>query len=153
MYSLSDSAQLCASELLAEASLTLTPETIARVRFHSALKAFPGEDMWKRSVLRFATRRQIVGIALGLDVHVAGEQHLGNWPLIMHELTHVAQYLQHGVPSFLARYSVDYLRGRWNGKDDYRAYLDLSAEAQARSVEAAAHRRVPSLSPWMVACS
>jgi hypothetical protein len=144
---------LCASELLAEAGLPLAPETIATVRFHSALKALSGEERWKRIVLRFASRRQIVGIALGLDVHVAGEQHLGNWPLVMHELTHVAQYIHQGVPSFLSRYSVDYLRGRWNGKDDYRAYLDLSAEAQARSVEAAAHHRVPSLSPWMVACS
>ena len=153
MYSLSESAQRCASELLAEAGLPLTCEMIANVRFHAALQPYPGEAFWKMAVLRAASRRRIVGIALSIDVHLAGAQHLNNWPLVMHELTHVAQYLHQGSFAFLTRYAFDYLRGRWSGKSDYRAYLDLSAEAQARSVEAAAQHRVPSSSPWMVECS
>lgn len=131
----------------------LTTETLANVRFHCALMPSSAEAWWKRAVLRVAARRRIAGIALGLDVHFAHPAHLDNWPLVMHELAHVAQYVAQGVPGFLAGYSFEYLRARCSGKDDYRAYLDLSAEAQARRVEAAAHKRLPPTSPWLVACS
>ena len=153
MYLPSPPARQCASELLADEGLMLTTETLENVRIHSALMPYSAEAWWKRAVLRVATRRRIAGIALGLDVHFAHPAHLNNWPLVMHELAHVAQYAAQGVPAFLASYSFEYLRGRWNGKDDYRAYLDLSAEAQARRVEAAAHERLPPTSPWLVACS
>jgi hypothetical protein len=153
MYLLSQPARQCALELLADAGLQLAAETLENVRIHSALKPYPAEAWWKRAVLLGARRRSVAGIALGLDIHVAHSGLLSSWPLVMHELAHVAQYATQGVPGFLASYSLEYLRARLNGKDDYRAYLDLSAEAQARRVEAAAHLREPPESLWMIACS
>jgi hypothetical protein len=56
--------------------------------------------------------------------------------LVIHELVHVRQYVTAGYVPFMTGYIVDYWKGRFSGKDARRAYLDISAEVEAREVTA-----------------
>ena len=54
--------------------------------------------------------------------------------LIEHELVHVSQWEQLGVPRFLARYLSEYLKGRSRGLSHNQAYLGISLEREAREI-------------------
>ena len=51
--------------------------------------------------------------------------------LLTHEAVHVAQWREHGVIGFLARYLGDYLRGRAIGLPHYAAYRAIRFEREA----------------------
>jgi hypothetical protein len=52
--------------------------------------------------------------------------------LLVHELVHVRQWHDLGVPRFLWRYLSSYLRGRFNGLGHRGAYLGIELEVEAR---------------------
>lgn len=54
--------------------------------------------------------------------------------VVAHELVHVRQYREQGWLPFNFRYAVDYLTSRLAGSGHRRAYLDIAAEREARSV-------------------
>jgi hypothetical protein len=54
--------------------------------------------------------------------------------LVIHELVHVRQFRDSGYVSFSLRYVFEYLRGLLGGKSLRDAYLDISAEQEARAV-------------------
>jgi len=54
--------------------------------------------------------------------------------LVVHELVHVRQYVTTGYVRFMAGYITEYWRGRLSGKDGRQAYLDISAEVEARDL-------------------
>lgn len=95
---------------------------------------------WHAPILALAQRRRVVGITLGCDVYFDQPHRLHDWPLVAHEVAHVAQFLRRGVPWFLLRYGAAYVAGRAHGLSDHQAYLDLPDEVEARRVEAEARR-------------
>jgi hypothetical protein len=66
------------------------------------------------------------------------EQALGSERLLRHELVHVRQWRDLGVPGFLRRYLAAYLRWRVHGYPHWAAYrripLEVEAEWEARTV-------------------
>jgi hypothetical protein len=66
---------------------------------------------------------------------------VGNRRLLRHELEHVRQWREQGVPGFLRRYLGAYLRWRLRGYPHWAAYRripqEIEAEWIARRVEAA----------------
>jgi len=56
--------------------------------------------------------------------------------LIIHELVHVRQWSDLGVPGFLWRYLADYLRGRRAGLTHRDSYLAIDLEVEAREIQA-----------------
>ena len=60
--------------------------------------------------------------------------------LVVHELVHLRQFAQSGYLRFISRYLTEYWRGRVGGKSAREAYLDISAEREAREVTEAALR-------------
>lgn len=56
--------------------------------------------------------------------------------LLVHELVHVRQWHDLGVPRFLWRYLTAYLRGRFDGLGHRRAYLGIPLEVEARDAAA-----------------
>ena len=54
--------------------------------------------------------------------------------LVVHELVHVRQFQQKGYVPFSIRYVYEYARGILGGKGSRQAYLDVSAEQEARAV-------------------
>lgn len=96
------------------------------------------QRVWHRPILGPARQRGVAGITLGVFVYVARHTYLDHWPLVVHEVAHVAQFVQRGVPAFLARYALQYLQGRARGMGDHQAYLALPDEVEARAVEAQA---------------
>ncbi|HSJ82592.1 MAG TPA: hypothetical protein VLA91_02100 [Acidimicrobiia bacterium] len=52
--------------------------------------------------------------------------------LLVHELVHVRQWHDLGVPRFLWRYLTAYLRGRFDGLGHRGAYLGIPLEVEAR---------------------
>jgi hypothetical protein len=52
-----------------------------------------------------------------------------------HEMKHVEQYKKYGLLGFLVIYLTWYLIGRFQGKDDLQAYLDIPFEVEARKAE------------------
>lgn len=54
--------------------------------------------------------------------------------LVIHELVHLRQVIDQGYLRFTARYVVEYLKGRLEGKDGRQAYRDISAEVEAREL-------------------
>jgi hypothetical protein len=59
--------------------------------------------------------------------------HLGDERLLAHELVHVRQWRELGVPRFLWRYLSDYFRGRLRGLNHRDAYLAIPLEVEARA--------------------
>jgi len=59
--------------------------------------------------------------------------HLGDEALLAHELVHVRQWKQLGVPRFLWRYLSAYFRGRRAGLSHKAAYLAIPLEVEARA--------------------
>ncbi|MGH3649257.1 MAG: hypothetical protein ACRDU9_01000 [Acidimicrobiia bacterium] len=60
--------------------------------------------------------------------------------LVVHELVHLRQFAHSGYLRFMSRYLTEYWRGRIGGKTAREAYLDISAEREAREVTEAAVR-------------
>jgi hypothetical protein len=56
--------------------------------------------------------------------------------LLVHELVHVRQWHDLGVPRFLWRYLTDYLHGRFDGLGHRDAYLGIPLEVEARELAA-----------------
>lgn len=56
--------------------------------------------------------------------------------LVIHELVHVRQYRDAGYVGFMVRYLYEYWKGRLGGKSPRQAYLDITAEAEAREATA-----------------
>jgi hypothetical protein len=54
--------------------------------------------------------------------------------LVIHELVHVRQYRDAGYVTFTVRYLSEYWRARLRGTESRQAYLDISAEVEAREV-------------------
>lgn len=54
--------------------------------------------------------------------------------LVVHELVHVRQFEDAGYLPFSARYVYEYFRGLLSGKGLRQAYLDITAEQEARAV-------------------
>lgn len=51
--------------------------------------------------------------------------------LMRHELVHVRQWRELGVPRFLVQYLGAYFRGRWHGHGHHEAYRRIPLEVQA----------------------
>ena len=62
--------------------------------------------------------------------------------LVIHELVHVRQFRESGYVPFSLRYVYEYLRGVLHGKSLRQAYLDISAEQEARAVTESLFRPV-----------
>ena len=55
--------------------------------------------------------------------------------LVAHELVHVQQFKRQGVIRFSYRYVSEYLKNRFDGEDHKTAYLNISAEKEARVLQ------------------
>ncbi len=88
--------------------------------------------------LRRLWRSGVTGVTQGRWVFVdpkmfkASPERLAR--LVIHELVHVRQFAERGYVPFMARYVYENVRGRVAGKSAREAYLDISAEAEAREV-------------------
>jgi hypothetical protein len=60
--------------------------------------------------------------------------HVGDEALLAHELVHVRQWGELGVPRFLWRYLSAYARGRLRGLGHWDAYQAIPLEVEARLV-------------------
>ena len=60
--------------------------------------------------------------------------HEGDEALLRHEMVHVRQWEELGVPRFLWRYLSSYLRGRLDGLSHHDAYSAIPLEVEARHV-------------------
>jgi hypothetical protein len=73
--------------------------------------------------------------AMTLDrVILVRRDHLGDEALMTHEMVHVRQWEELGVPRFLWRYLSAYARGRLRGLSHGEAYRAIPLEAEARAV-------------------
>lgn len=59
-------------------------------------------------------------------------RHLGDAPLLDHEMVHVRQWEDLGVPRFLWRYLTAYGQGRARGLSHQAAYRAIPLEVEAR---------------------
>ncbi len=60
--------------------------------------------------------------------------HLGDEALLRHELVHVRQWRELGVPRFLWRYVSAYVDGRRRGLNHDEAYRAIPLEVEAREI-------------------
>ena len=75
----------------------------------------------------------VAGMTLGHTILVRRE-HAGDGALLDHEMVHVRQWEELGVPRFLWRYLSAYLRGRLGGLSHDDAYRAIPLEAEAREI-------------------
>ena len=75
----------------------------------------------------------VYGMTLGHTILVRKEQ-AGDEALLCHEMVHVRQWEELGVPRFLWRYLSSYLRGRLRGLSHQDAYRAIPLEVEARQV-------------------
>ncbi len=71
------------------------------------------------------------GMTLGHTILVLRE-HAGDEALLCHEMVHVGQWEELGVPRFLWRYLTSYLEGRRRGLSHQDAYQAIPLEVEAR---------------------
>jgi hypothetical protein len=98
-------------------------------------------NIWPASrLLRRFWRPGITGITLWkwvlVDPKMIRGDREGLARLVIHELIHLRQLGDDGYIVFTARYVWEYLEGRLRGKDARQAYLDISAEIEARELTA-----------------
>jgi hypothetical protein len=74
----------------------------------------------------------VAGMTLGRFVLLRRE-HLDDEALLAHELVHVRQWRELGVPRFLWRYLSAYARGRVSGLSHTAAYNAIPLEVEARA--------------------
>lgn len=85
-------------------------------------------------------RRKIHAMTLGNTIYIdptmlgAASDRTGR--LLVHELVHVRQWHEMGVPRFLWRYLSSYLRGRLDGLGHWGSYLAIPLEVEAREMAA-----------------
>ena len=73
--------------------------------------------------------------AMTLDrVILLRRQYLGDEALLTHEMVHVRQWEELGIPRFLWRYLAAYTQGRLRGLSHQEAYRAIPLEVEARSV-------------------
>jgi hypothetical protein len=72
-------------------------------------------------------------MTLGHTILVRRE-HAGDEALLSHEMVHVRQWEELGVPRFLWRYLSSYLKGRLGGLSHHDAYEAIPLEVEARRV-------------------
>jgi hypothetical protein len=102
--------------------------TGAKVRF--------GYPWW----LRLLLFRDVVAFTFGRRIWLSAtvsEQKLA--PLLRHELVHVRQFTELGMPRFLWRYLAEYVRLRRNGLSSSAAYAAISFEREALAAEDGEH--------------
>lgn len=75
----------------------------------------------------------VAGMTLGRLI-VLHRDHLGDETLLRHELVHVRQWRELGVPRFLWRYLSAYVAGRLRGLGHQAAYRAIPLEVEARSL-------------------
>jgi len=88
-----------------------------------------GYPWWLRPFLH----RRTIAITLGRRIYVAAGH--ATEALLRHELTHVRQAGELGVPRFLWRYVAEYVRNRRSGLAHDDAYRTISFEAEAYAAE------------------
>lgn len=88
-----------------------------------------GYPWWLRPFLH----RRTIAITLGRRIYVAAGH--ATDALLRHELVHVRQAEQLGVPRFLWRYAAEYIRNRRRGMAHDDAYRAISFEAEAFAAE------------------
>lgn len=87
------------------------------------------ENSWLAKLAAAKMKADKVAIVLGHTIHLYNttkEEFLNDSDWTCHELKHVEQYQQHGVPGFLAKYIWDWIK---NG------YYKNKFEAEARANE------------------
>ena len=152
LYSFSEHAVDAVGDAFEQAGSTRARGTsAARVtRFVVGLNARDARVAWHVGILPVARRWGAVGVTLGPFVYLREDKHLHSWPLLVHETTHVAQFIERGQPAFLLRYGLHYLRGRARGLPDRAAYEEIVDEAEARAVESVARQSASPRSPYLV---
>lgn len=75
----------------------------------------------------------VAGMTLGRFI-LLRRDHLSDTALLAHELVHVRQWRELGVPKFLWRYLSAYARGRAAGLGHQDAYRAIPLEVEARSL-------------------
>jgi hypothetical protein len=83
--------------------------------------------------LRLFLHRRTIAITLGRRIFVA--EGYASEALIRHEMVHVRQAGELGVPRFLWRYVAEYVRNRRRGMPHDEAYRAISFEAEAFAAE------------------
>jgi hypothetical protein len=84
--------------------------------------------LWRKGIQGVTVRRWIF---VDPDVMRGDPKLLGR--LVIHELVHVRQYVEHGYLSFTAQYAYEYGLGLLKGKGSRGAYFDVAAEREARA--------------------
>ncbi len=82
--------------------------------------------------LRVFLHRHIAAITLGRRIYIAEE---ASDAILRHELVHVRQAGELGLPRFLWRYVAEYLRNRRHGMTHDAAYRAISFEVEAFATE------------------
>jgi hypothetical protein len=88
-----------------------------------------GYPWWLRPLLHRGT----IAITFGRRIYVA-DGHASD-ALLRHELVHVRQASELGMPRFVWRYVMEYLRNRRRGMPHDDAYRAISFEAEAFAAE------------------
>jgi hypothetical protein len=83
--------------------------------------------------LRLFLHRRTIAITLGRRIYIA--KGYATDALLRHELVHVRQAGELGMPRFLWRYLTEYLRNRRRGMPHDDAYRAISFEAEAFAAE------------------
>jgi len=83
--------------------------------------------------LRLFLHHQTIAITLGRRIFVA--EGYASESLIRHELVHVRQAAELGLPRFLWRYVAEYVRTRRRGMTHDDAYRAISFEIEAFAAE------------------
>jgi hypothetical protein len=82
--------------------------------------------------LRLFVHRNVAAITLGRRIYIAEE---ATEVILRHEMVHVRQAGELGLPRFLWRYVAEYLRNRWRGMAHDAAYRAISFEVEAFRAE------------------
>lgn len=108
------------------------PERIRTAIADSRVKLCVGYPWW----LRLFLARDVIAITLGRRIYVRGEMAAGAFERLMrHELAHVRQVGELGLPRFLWRY-VSEFAGHWVRLRNFgAAYTSISFEIEARRAE------------------
>jgi hypothetical protein len=80
--------------------------------------------------------QEVVAITIGRRVWIS-ERARDLEPLVRHELVHVRQMGEVGVPRFLWTYMRHYVRNRCRGMPHHQAYLAIPYEVEAFAAERA----------------
>lgn len=137
-YRLTDDARGALERAFDAAGVDGAARAADRARFVVGISASVALRRWHRPALASAARQPVAGITLGPVVYLSDHHLLDDWPLVAHECAHVAQVDRRGTWRFLARYGLDYARGRARGLSHHAAYLAIADEVEARRVEASA---------------